>query len=494
MDESDKPSVPEQPDVPERPDARQRPRIGVDEWVAEVGERRAGRGGFTGRIGAAIERVPAPGRLAAFVALATVFPFVVTGSGDLFRFGVFTLLYALLAQGLNVVVGYAGLLDLGYIAFYGFGAYTYAILSSDHRGLHWPAELAILVVIAASALLGLLLGLPSRRLLGDYLAIVTLFFGQAFFFFTNNANPKGITGGSNGIANIDPLEFFGLRLTSTRDYYFFTLGALVVVLAGLWSLVRSRIGRAWMALREDPLAAEQMGMPVNRLKLLAFAFGAGIAGLSGAIFAALATAVAPGAFDVSLLITIYAIVILGGMGNLTGVLIGAVVINVSFEILTPATPGTARLLFYGAILAGLALALRRWARLALVLGATAALGLAVHAVVESARPAWTRGAAESGGFLGDAIEAWVVLPASPGNSAKYAYLALVAAVVLLTRLHGRLRLVALAPVLYLAAFVWENLLVREPAVTRLVLFGALLVVLMQVRPQGLLGTSRVEVV
>jgi len=482
-------SEPEQPDVPERPDARQRPRIGVDEWVAQVEERRRGRGRFR----AAVERVPAPGRLAAFVALASVFPFV-ANQGDVFRFGVFTLLYALLAQGLNVVVGFAGLLDLGYIAFYGFGAYTYAFLSSPHRDHHWPAEISIPVVILASAALGLLLGLPSRRLLGDYLAIVTLFFGQAFVVFTNNANPKGITGGANGIPNIDPFEFFGFRLTTTRDYYFFALGALVVVLAALWSLSRSRIGRAWRALREDPLAAAHMGMPVNRLKLLAFAFGAGIAGLSGAIFAALATGVAPGAFDVSLLITIYAIVILGGMGNLTGVVLGAIVINVSFEILTPATPGTARLLFYAAILVGLALALRRWTRLALVLAATAALGLAVHAIAEAARPAWTRGAAESGGFLGDVIEAWVVLPSSPGNAAKYAYIALVAAVVVVTRLRGWARIVALAPLLYLAAFVWENLLVQEPAVTRLVLFGALLVVLMQVRPQGLLGTSRVEIV
>jgi branched-chain amino acid transport system permease protein len=479
----------EQPDVPERPDASQRPRIGVDEWVAEV----EGRRRRAGRLRVALGRVPPPGRLVAFVALAAMFPFV-ANSGDLFRFGVFTLLYALLAQGLNVVVGFAGLLDLGYIAFYGFGAYSYALLSSDHRGLHWPAEAAIPTVLVASAVLGLLLGLPSRRLLGDYLAIVTLFFGQAFVVFTNNANPKGITGGANGIANIDPLEFFGFRLTTTRDYYYFTLGALVVVVTALWSLSRSRIGRAWRALREDPLAAEQMGMPVNRLKLLAFAFGASIAGLSGAIFAALATGVAPGAFDVSLLITIYAIVILGGMGNLTGVLIGAIIINVSFEILTPATPGTARLLFYAAILAALGLALRQWTRLAVVIGATAAFGFAVHAVVDSARPSWTRGAVESGGFLTDAIEAWVVLPSSPGNAARYAYVGLVAAIVLVTRLRGWARLVALAPVLYLAAFVWENLLVHEPAVTRLVLFGALLVVLMQVRPQGLLGTARVEIV
>ena len=129
-----------------------------------------------------------------------------------------------------------------------------------------------------------------------------------------------------------------------------------------------------------------------------------------------------------------------------------------------------------------------------MLVATTLIGFGLHALVENARPAWTEGAAESGGFLGGAIEAWVILPTSPGNAAKYAYIALIAAIIFATRLRGVPRLLALVPVLYLAVFVWENLLVQQPAVTRLVLFGALLVVLMQVRPQGLLGTARVEVV
>jgi ABC-type branched-subunit amino acid transport system permease subunit len=479
--------------IPSPPDARDRPRIGVDEWVAEHETRVERRGGVVGRARAVLERLPTGAPLAAFVAVAVAFGFV-ANEGDLSRFGVFTLLYALLAQGLNVVVGYSGLLDLGYVAFFGFGAYGYALLSSDHRDLHWPTELSIPVVVVACAVLGLLFGLPSRRLLGDYLAIVTLFFGQAFFFFTNNANPKGLTGGADGIAGIDPISFFGLELRSTRDYYLFTLGAFVVVIVGLWSLTRSRIGRAWQALREDPLAAEMMGMPVNRLKLTAFALGAAIAGLAGAIFAAFATGVAPGAFDVSLLITIYAIVILGGMGSLAGVLLGAIVINVSFEILTPATPGTARILFYGAVVLSLALGIRSWPRIVAVLGATVALGFAVHALVAGVRPAWTEGAVESGGRLTEAIEAWVLVPSSPGRTPQYAYVALVAAVILVTRLRGWPRLLTLAPVLYLTAFVWENLMIEQPAVTRLVLFGTLLVVLMQVRPQGLLGTARVEIV
>jgi branched-chain amino acid transport system permease protein len=482
----------EEPQVPAPPDGADRPRIGVDEWVSRVEGRRDGAG-IAARADAALARVPAPARMAAFVAVAAVMPFVL-GSGDLFRFGIFTLLYALLAQGLNIVVGFAGLLDLGYIAFYGFGAYAYALLSSSHEGLHWPAIVALPIVILASAVLGLLLGLPSWRLLGDYLAIVTLFFGQAFVSFVNNANPRGLTGGSGGIAAIDPLSFFGFTLTSNRDYYFFALGSLVVVMAALWSLSRSRIGRAWQALREDPLAAELMGMPVNRLKLAAFSLGAAVAGLTGAIFAAIATGVAPGAFDVSLLILIYAIVILGGMGNLTGVLIGAIIVNVSFELLTPATPGTARLLFYGAVVVALALALRAWTRIAVVFVSTLVLGFVVHAIVASQWPSWTHGAVESGGFLGGAIKSWVLIPTGGGRIPEYAYVALIGAVIAVVRLRGWLRLAVLAPVLYLAAFVWENLLIQQPAVTRLVLFGALLIVIMQVRPQGLMGTARVEIV
>ena len=488
-------SAGEEPRVPEAPDRRDRPRIGVDEWVAQVEDRRRERRGLLGIVRRGVERVPDPAKALSFLAIAAVVPFVV-GAGDLFRFGIFTLLYAILAQGLNVVVGYAGLLDLGYVAFFGFGAYTYAIISSEHvrGGIHWPAEVSLIVVIAASALLGLLLGLPSWRLLGDYLAIVTLFFGQAFVTFVNNANPQGITGGSGGIAGIDPLDFFGFRLTSIRDYYYFALGALVVVMAAVWSLARSRIGRAWQALREDPLAAELMGMPVNRLKLAAFALGAAIAGLAGAIFAALATAVAPGAFDISLIILIYAIVILGGAGSITGVLIGAIVINVSFEILTPATPETARVLFYAALVVLLLLAIRPWPRAAIVLAATAALGFVVHAVAERAWPERTQGAVEEGGRLGGPIESWVVLASGGARAAHVAYVVLVVAIIAVVRMRGWPRLALLAPVLYLTVFVWENLLIREPAVTRFVLFGALLIVLMQARPQGLFGSARVEIV
>ena len=486
------------PDLPAPPDARDRPRVGVDEWVARAEERArgpAGLAGLTRRLGSA---VPPPARLALFIAVAATLPFWMN-RGDLFSYGIFTLLYALLGLGLNVVVGYAGLLDLGYVAFFGFGAYFYAELSSDQYGIHWPAAASIPIVVVATALLGLVLGIPSRRLLGDYLAIVTLFFGQAFVVFVNVGNPtvagKGLTGGPNGLADIDPLDFFGYELTTRKQEYYFLLLAVVVVLAGLHLLSESRTGRAWRALREDPLAAEAMSIPVNRLKLMAFAFGAGIAGLAGCVFAAVLTAVTSGNFDVPILITIYAIIILGGLGSLTGVVLGAVVINVSFQFLAPENPqNNARLLFYAVLLLLLVLHLRPWWRLAAVIGAIIGLGVAVQAFVDAVAPSWTGGPVVEGGRLAGGIQNWVVIPTGHGRFAGFAYVGLVVATLILTRLRGRWRTAALVPAVYLAAIVWENSFVEQPAVARWILFGSLLVALMTVRPQGLLGTPRVEIV
>lgn len=486
---TDFPKDPNEPNVPAPPDAGDRPRVGVDEWVSSVEGRRA----TAGPVARAFARVPTPVHSAAVLAVAAALPFLM-GDANLFGYGVFALIYALLGLGLNVVVGFAGLLDLGYIAFYGIGAYGYALLASDKYGLHWHAEAALPVVVVAAALAGLLLGLTSRRLLGDYLAIVTLFFGQAFNTFVGVANPRGLTGGSNGIAPTDPLDFVGIHISSNRGYYYFLLAVLLLVLAALWSLLRSRTGRAWQALREDPLAAEMMGMPVNRLKIVAFAFGAGIAGLVGGIFAALSTGIAPGAFDVSLLITIYAVVILGGTGSLVGVLIGALVINTTYQALSPSTPSTGRWVFYLAVLAGIVIGVRPWTRLLTVLGGTLAFGFVAHAVASAVSTSATGGPVESGGSLGGLVDHWVIIPTNAGAAGKYAYIALVLATVVVTRLAGWWRTIALIPLLYLLAFVWENELVQQPAVARLIIFGALLIAIMQVRPQGLLGTSRVEIV
>src|SRR5947207_9611706 len=209
-------------------------------------------------------------------------------------------LYATLALGLNIVVGFAGLLDLGYVAFYGIGAYSFAMLSSPKFGIHFATPLAILIVVVGTVIVGFLVGLPSRRLVGVYLAIVTLFFGQLFVTVYNNGNRISLlgftrgydtTGGPNGIANIAPFHLFGHRLLSVKGYFWVALVTFALVMTALYLVNASRTGRAWRSLREDPLAAELMGMPVNRLKLMAFAFGAGVAGLTGTIFAALNTAV-----------------------------------------------------------------------------------------------------------------------------------------------------------------------------------------------------------
>jgi branched-chain amino acid transport system permease protein len=488
------------PNLPERPDARDRPQVGVDEWVAQVEGRRERARGLTGIVVRAWELLPPIGRLGVFVVPAALFP-ILTGDNTLSRYGVFTLLYVILGLGLNIVVGFAGLLDLGYIAFYGFGAYTYGFLASGHSGHHWPAELTLPLVVVLTALLGLLLGLPSRRLLGDYLAIVTLFFGQAFVTFVNNANRidfphfghVDLTGGANGLDAIDPLNFFGYKLTSTTQDFYFLLGAFVIVVTALYFANESRTGRAWRALREDPLAAEAMSIPVNRLKLLAFMFGAGTAGFTGAIYGSIQTGAFPGDYDIGLLITIYAVVILGGTGSLAGVVIGAIVVNCAPEILR--TPDQARWLFYGAILLAFLAKLRPWPRVVAVAVSLVGLGFAVRALADALWPRMTGGTIEGGGFIARIVDSWILLPSHPEQLANWGYVILIAAILLCTRVRGLWRTVALVPTLYLAAFVWENRLIQETAgATRLILLGALLVALMNARPQGLMGTSRVEIV
>src|SRR6478609_2014910 len=352
--------------------------IGVDHWVAQADERRQERTGLTGRVVHVWRLLPPAGKLALLTPAIAV-PFLPISQGNLFNYGIFILIYALLALGLNVVVGFAGLLDLGYVAFFGFGAYIYAFLAGTHSEKghtythHWDAQYSIPLAVAICALLGLFLGSSSRRLLGDYLAIVTLFFGQAFVVFTNAADPYGITNGSNGLANIDPLRFsfFGYSVTiaSVRGYYWFLFGCVVLVLILLHLLSESRTGRAWKASREDPLAAELMGMPVNRLKIMAFALGAMIAGLAGTTFAAAQTGAFPQNFSTQVLILIYAVVILGGAGSLTGMLVGAAVIIASNQVLdSTSPPQLQRVLFYLALIVGFCWLFRKsWKQLVTVI-------------------------------------------------------------------------------------------------------------------------------
>jgi branched-chain amino acid transport system permease protein len=481
----------------ESPDA---PRIGVDKWVASVDAKRERYTGFLGPILREWDRMPMTARVLLFAVPAALFP-LVTSESNLFRYGLFTLVYAMLALGLNIVVGFAGLLDLGYIAFFGCGAYLYAILASPQFGNHWQAEFAIPVVMIFTALVGLLIGLPSRRLVGDYLAIMTLFFGQAFVVFVNNANRisfpfvghTDLTGGSNGIANIDPFNFFCYKLGTTKQQYYLLLICIALILILLAFINDSRTGRAWRALREDPLAAEVMSMPVNRLKLLAFTFGAAVAGLTGAIYGTIATAALPGDYDVGLLITIYAIMILGGFGSMMGIVVGAIIVSSVPELLRSSV--NARPLFYGTILAVMLIKIRPWRRLAFVLVGLVAFGFAVHAIAAAAYPRLVDGSPIGSGVVPRALDHWMLLPTHVKNIADVTYILLVAAIVIYPQLKGIWRTVLLPPLLYAVMFVWENLLlVQINGATRLILLGALLVALMNARPQGLFGKAYVEIV
>jgi ABC-type branched-subunit amino acid transport system permease subunit len=474
-----------------------RPRVGVDEWVERVAGRQ--EQGWQAELRARLERVPPWAKVIAFVLPMAVFP-LLTSSGYLMQVGIDTLLFMLLALGLNIAVGWAGLLDLGYIAFYGFGAYGFAMLASGHFDKHWDAQWAIPVVVAATVLLGFLVGLPSRRLTGDYLAIVTLFFLQLFLTILLNADRLNVphfgqidfTRGPNGISDVDPLTLFGWRLNSLDDYFYLTLGTFVLVFVGLAFVNSSRTGRAWRALREDPLAAELMSMPVNRLKLLAFAFGAGVAGLAGTIFAASQGAVFPVNFDLTLLITLYAMVILGGFGSLAGVAVGAIAINVSLEALR--TPEDASWIFFGILALALPFVIRPVWRWGVVVSGTIVFGFVVHALAERFWESGVAGTPPGLARIDRLVDSWVLVPEDPAGIGKVAYLLLVAGVLGLTLVRGWWRTIGYIPVLYLAACVWENVMVGQPAVARYILIGAMLVALMAARPQGLFGTARVEIV
>ena len=471
------------------------PRIGVDSWVASADERRSRSP--AGRVQDVYDRAPPALKLLALALPFAVFPLFVD-SDYLMQVGVDTLVFVLLALGLNVAVGWVGLLDLGYVAFFGIGAYLYATVASEYAGRHWGAQFAIPLIAVAVAVTGFLVGLPSRRLVGDYLAIVTLFFLQLWLVVLVNAS---FTRGPNGISDIDPLEFFGRRLTSLDAYYYVALIAFVLIVSFLYLVNHSRTGRAWRALREDELAAELMTMPVNRLKLIGFAVGAGVAGIAGAIFAPVQGAVFPASFDLVLLITVYAMVVLGGAGSLIGVTVGAVVINGSLEALRDAD--NASWLFYGVIALVLLALLRPWWQPVAVLGATVVFGLVVHEVAEQVRPSLVGGQSFGEARIDEIVDSWVLLPQNivtadglpSGALGRLAYMGLVAAVLGLTLVRSRVwRLVGLVPVLYLAACVWANLLVAQAAVARFILIGALLVGLMAFRPQGLFGKQRVEIV
>jgi len=392
-------------------------------------------------------------------------------------------------------VGWAGLLDLGYIAFYGFGAYGFALLSSNQlgaNGIHLQAWASIPIVMVAAAILGVLVGLPSRRLIGDYLAIVTLFFGEAFVEFTNNVAPSKL-GGPNGIFAIDPITGFGHQILTNKGYFYFALVLLVLTIVSLHLLDTSRTGRAWRAVREDSLAAGMMTIPVNRVKIMAFAFGAMVAALAGTVFAAQQTSVFPSDFDTTFLILIYAALILGGVGSIGGAVLGAVVVSVVYDGFLR-SPTQAGYIFYGLILLTLIAKLRPWRRLAGVLVGTVVFGWIAHALVKAISPSAVASGPQSHGWVADVVRDWVIVPANAVRWGNIGFALLVVLLIALVQLRGRWRTILMIPTLYLAACVWEGRLVAEPSITRQIMIGAILIVMMNARPQGLLGARRVEVV
>ena len=468
------------------------PQVGSDEWVARQAQRREHLPSWLGPLERASERAGWWPRLAVAAAAAAVLPLLGLGEFQL-QVGIDALVIALLAVGLNIVVGWAGLLDLGYVAFFGCGAYGFALLSSSQlgsSGVHLPSWLSIPLVMAATAGLGLLVGWPSRRLIGDYLAIITLFFGEAFVEFTNNVAPS-VLGGPNGIVGIDPIRLFGYTFSTNQSYYYLLVIVLAVTMGVLRLLDTSRTGRAWRAVREDPLAAASMTIPVNRVKLMAFAFGAAVAALAGTIFAAQQISVFPTDFDTPILILVYAGLILGGAGSIAGACTGALVVMVIYDGLLR-SPTESGYLFYGLILLTLVARLRPWRRLALVLAATVALGYAVHAIAAAVSGSAVAGAPNSTGRIASALHDWVVVPANATVAGNWGFVALICLLVALVQVRSRWRTILLPPTLYLASFVWETRLAAEPAITRQLMIGAILIVMMNARPQGLLGSRRVE--
>ena len=476
------------------------PGIGRDEWASREDENVEPT--LAARALAAFNRLPAAVRYAVIVIPIAALPFVTSDQYKL-QVGLDTLVFVILALGLNVTLGWAGMLDLGYVAFFGFGAYVYAWLASDQFGVHWQAHWAVPAAVLAAGALGLVLGLTSWRVSGDYFAIVTLFFLQIMLTLAINIDSPDfafweippewhITNGPNGISTVDPFTFFGAELGSLDAYYFVAVGAIVLLLAAMYLVNNSRVGRGWRSQREDVLAAELMGMRVRWLKLSAFAYGAAVAGLAGPILAASHGAVFPVDFDLTVLITVYAMVILGGLGSLAGVMLGAIVLNVALEVLRE--PGDASIVFFLIVLVVTLAVIRPlwvWAAIAV---ATLVFGVAVHAVVEQVWPEGVAGTTAGGTRLDELAEDWVILPADPITWNRIMFLVLIAGVLWLTVLRGWRRLVVFPPVLYLAVCMWESAMLPQPAIARYILIGAMLIGLMAARPQGLLGTQRVEIV
>ncbi|MGE5089446.1 MAG: ABC transporter permease subunit [Candidatus Levyibacteriota bacterium] len=284
--------------------------------------------------------------VALIAATLVALPWVLAGIGTAWvRITNLAILYCFLALGLNIVVGFAGLLDLGYIAFYGVGAYVYALLASPHFGIHLPFWAILPMGAALACVFGVLLGTPTLKLRGDYLAIVTLGFGEIVRIFLNNlSQPFNLTNGPQGITLIDPFRIDGFSFATQQQllghalsppikYYYFLLAVLLLVIVVNLRLQNSRIGRAWEAIREDEIAARAMGINTRNMKLLAFAMGASFGGIAGGMFSAMQGFISPESFVLVESIMVLSMVVLGGMGNIFGVVIGALLLSYVPEVL-----------------------------------------------------------------------------------------------------------------------------------------------------------------
>ena len=296
--------------------------------------------------------------IALIAAALVALPFVLAMAGTAWvRITNLAILFVLLSLGLNIVVGFAGLLDLGYIAFYAVGAYVYALLASPHFNLHLPWWAILPIGAAVACFFGVLLGTPTLKLRGDYLAIVTLGFGEIIRIFLNNlSEPFNLTNGPKGITTIDSIKLFGmdfgtttrigeLAMSGTIKYYYFLLALLLVVIVVNLRLQDSRIGRAWEAIREDELAARSMGINTRNMKLLAFAMGASFGGIAGGMFSSIQGFISPESFILTESVMVLSMVVLGGMGNIWGVILGAVLLSFVPEILRYTVEPVQRIVF-----------------------------------------------------------------------------------------------------------------------------------------------------
>ncbi|UCG26456.1 MAG: branched-chain amino acid ABC transporter permease [Chloroflexota bacterium] len=258
-------------------------------------------------------------------------------------------IFILMGLGLNIVVGFAGLLDLGYVAFFAIGAYTMGLLTSTgDLGLGLPFWLALPVSLLAAATMGILLGVPVLRMRGDYLAIVTLGFGEIIRVLAASDLLKPIIGGAQGIIKIGSPKIFGFVFVQPQHYYYLILAGCILAIFVSSRLRDAKLGRQWMALREDEDVAEAMGINLVKTKLLAFSIGAAFGGLAGGIFASRLNSIFPNSFALLISINVLSLIIVGGIGSLPGVVLGAAVL-VGLPLLLSEF-NQYQILIYGAVL------------------------------------------------------------------------------------------------------------------------------------------------